>query len=145
MVRSLNELYASAFDDPENYLQKPPSPTYLENLLSNNATVLLVALTEAREIVGGLTGYILPKPEQNRSEMYVYDLAVAEQFRRRKIASRMLRYADKVGRSHGCHVTYVQADYEDEPAVRLYSSLGTSEEVLHFDLTKLQLPGRQNS
>jgi aminoglycoside 3-N-acetyltransferase I len=145
MVRSLNELYACAFDDPENYLQKPPSPTYVKDLLSNNTTVLLVALTEAREVVGGLTSYILPKPEQNRSEMYVYDLAVAKQFRREKIASRMLSHADKIGRSQGCHITFVQADYEDEPAVRLYTSLGIREEVLHFDLTKLQLHDHRNS
>ncbi len=28
----------------------------------------------------------------------------------------------------------VQADYEDEPAIRLYESLGNREEVLHFDI-----------
>jgi aminoglycoside 3-N-acetyltransferase I len=30
-------------------------------------------------------------------------------------------------------VIYVQADQGDEPAIRLYSSLGTREDVLHFD------------
>ena len=29
---------------------------------------------------------------------------------------------------------FVQADYVDPPAIRLYESLGTREEVLHFDI-----------
>jgi aminoglycoside 3-N-acetyltransferase I len=31
-------------------------------------------------------------------------------------------------------VIFVQADYGDDPAIALYSKLGTREEVLHFDI-----------
>jgi aminoglycoside 3-N-acetyltransferase I len=31
-------------------------------------------------------------------------------------------------------VIYVQADLGDEPAIRLYQSLGVREDVLHFDI-----------
>lgn len=34
----------------------------------------------------------------------------------------------------GAWVIFVQADYEDPPAVKLYEYLGTKEEVLHFDI-----------
>ena len=29
---------------------------------------------------------------------------------------------------------YVQADYGDDPAVALYTKLGTREDVMHFDI-----------
>jgi aminoglycoside 3-N-acetyltransferase I len=32
-------------------------------------------------------------------------------------------------------VIYVQADHGDAPAISLYESLGTREDVLHFDIS----------
>lgn len=32
------------------------------------------------------------------------------------------------------HVIFVQADRGDEPAIALYTKLGTREDVLHFDI-----------
>jgi hypothetical protein len=34
----------------------------------------------------------------------------------------------------GAYVIFVQADYGDEPAIALYTKLGTREDVLHFDI-----------
>ena len=34
----------------------------------------------------------------------------------------------------GAWVVYVQADHGDEPAIALYTKLGTHEDVLHFDI-----------
>jgi aminoglycoside 3-N-acetyltransferase I len=31
-------------------------------------------------------------------------------------------------------VIFVQADYGDDPAIELYTKLGSGEEVLHFDI-----------
>jgi aminoglycoside 3-N-acetyltransferase I len=36
--------------------------------------------------------------------------------------------------SRGAWVIYVQADYGDDPAIALYSKLGTREDVMHFDI-----------
>ena len=41
-------------------------------------------------IVGGLVGYELPKFEQERSEFYVYDLAVREDRRRQGVATALI-------------------------------------------------------
>ena len=35
--------------------------------------------------------------------------------------------------ARGAYVIYVQADQGDVPAIRLYESLGTKEDVHHFD------------
>jgi aminoglycoside 3-N-acetyltransferase I len=50
-------------------------------------TFIAVAAIVADQIVGGLAGYVLPKFEQERSEFYIYDLAVAKDFRRQGIAT----------------------------------------------------------
>ena len=35
----------------------------------------------------------------------------------------------------GAYTIFVQADYGDEPAIALYTALGTREDVLHFDIS----------
>jgi aminoglycoside 3-N-acetyltransferase I len=42
----------------------------------------------------------------------------------------------EIAARHGAYVIFVQADtdIEDEPAIALYTKLGTREEVLHFDI-----------
>jgi aminoglycoside 3-N-acetyltransferase I len=40
----------------------------------------------------------------------------------------------EIAARRGAWVIYVQADYEDGPAIALYESLGVREEVLHFDI-----------
>jgi aminoglycoside 3-N-acetyltransferase I len=40
----------------------------------------------------------------------------------------------EIAARRGVWVIYVQADYEDDPAIALYEKLGMREEVLHFDI-----------
>ena len=39
-----------------------------------------------------------------------------------------------LARQRGAWVVFVQADHGDDPAVALYTKLGTREDVMHFDL-----------
>jgi len=85
-------------------------------------------------VVGGLVAYQLRKFEQERSEIYIYDLAVAEEHRRQGIATALIRELQRIAAERGAYVIFVQADYGDPPAVALYTKLGIREEVLHFDI-----------
>lgn len=125
--------FGAVFDDYETYVSQRPSKEYLENLLSSDSFICLVAVSEAK-VVGALASYELKKFEQQRSEIYIYDLAVDEKFRRRGIATALIEHLKPIGKERGAWVIYVQADYLDEPAVKLYSKLGIWEEVLHFDI-----------
>ena len=132
-LRNLNLLFAEAFEDFESYQHNLPDDDYLRKLLARDNFIAMIA-EEDGQLAGGLAAYVLDKFEQNRSEVYIYDLAVAEPFRRRKIATRLIENLKGIAREKNAWVIYVQADYEDEPAVRLYESLGIKEEVLHFDI-----------
>ena len=85
-------------------------------------------------MVGGLAAYVLRKFEQERSEIYIYDLAVDEAYRRRGIATALINELRGIARGIGAWVIYVQADHGDDPAIKLYESLGVREDVLHFDI-----------
>lgn len=126
-------LFGEAFDEVETYGAARPSAAYLERLLGGNDFIALVALA-GDEVVGGLAAYELRKFEQERSEIYIYDLAVAAAHRRQGIATALIAELTELAAARGAYVVYVQADYVDPPAIALYSKLGKREEVLHFDI-----------
>ena len=85
-------------------------------------------------MIGGLVAYELDKLEQERSEIYIYDLAVDAAFRRQGVATALIKHLGEIASSRGAWVIYVQADYGDEPAIALYTKLGRREDVMHFDI-----------
>lgn len=133
-LRQLNALFAAEFDDAESYAARPPSDAYLAGLLAKPHVIALVAESDGA-VTGGLVAYALDKAEQARSEIYIYDLAVAAAFRRRGIATALIHALQTIAREIGAWVIYVQADYGDAPAVALYNKLGVREDVMHFDIS----------
>lgn len=77
---------------------------------------------------------MLEKFERERSEIYIYDLAVELQHRREGVATALIQNLREVAAAHGAYVIFVQADLGDDPAIQLYTKLGTREDVLHFDI-----------
>ncbi|MDX3905822.1 MAG: AAC(3)-I family aminoglycoside N-acetyltransferase [Pigmentiphaga sp.] len=132
-MRALNALFAVEFGDTDSYAAQPPADTYLRKTLDKDHVIVLAAL-EAGHVVGGLVAYELDKLERARSEIYLYDLAVASSRRRRGIATRLITALRAIARERDAWVVFVQADYGDDPAIALYQKLGIREEVLHFDL-----------
>jgi len=126
-------LFGTAFGEEAEYAAAPPGAAYHAHLLAMPHVIALVAL-HGGAVIGGLVAYDLPKFERARSEIYLYDLAVAEPHRRRGVARALIARLQEIARDRGAWVIYVQADYVDPPAVALYDSLGTREEVLHFDI-----------
>lgn len=129
----LNTLFGEVFEDMETYTAQRPDPDYLRDLLADDGVYALVA-TEGGAVVGGLVAYTLRKFERQRSEVYLYDLAVSAAHRRRGIATALIRTLQRLAAERGAWVVFVQADHGDDPAIALYTKLGTREEVLHFDI-----------
>lgn len=131
--REVLALYAAAFDDTESYLSSQPDDVYLGQLLSREYFIQLAAF-DGERVVGALSAYVLPKFEQARSEIYIYDLAVEESHLRRGIAQALVETLKQIACEIGAWAIYVQADYGDEPAIALYTKLGVREDVMHFDI-----------
>lgn len=134
LMESMMTTFGKAFDQIETYTASRPSKTYLERLLASDYFIALAALKDGL-VVGGIAAYELRKFEQERSEVYIYDLAVAEAHRREGIATALIQELKRIAAMRAAYVMFVQADVEDAPAIALYTKLGVCEEVLHFDIT----------
>jgi len=132
-MRSLLGIFGDAFNEIETYRNQQPSTSYLKQLLSKDHFIALVAL-KSNDVVGGLAAYELHKFEQERSEIYIYDLAIKRAHRRKGVATALIRALKEIAIIRGVWVIFVQADYSDAPAIALYEKLGMREEVLHFDI-----------
>src|SRR5262245_37502647 len=133
LMEAMSTMFGAAFGDVEAYCAKRPSPDYLRRLLGSDSFIALAALIDD-QVVGGLAAYQLRKFEQERSEIYIYDLAVAAACRRQGIATALIEKLREIGRARGAYVIFVQADLGDAPAIALYTKLGAREDVLHFDI-----------
>lgn len=134
LLHEMLALFGEAFEDVETYGKSRPSKAYSEKLLGRDSFIALVALQDGA-VVGGLAAYELQKFEQERSEIYIFDLAVSAAHRRRGIASALIEELKPIARQCGAGVIFVQADYGDDPAIALYTKLGVREDVLHFDIS----------
>ncbi|MDH7795118.1 MULTISPECIES: AAC(3)-I family aminoglycoside N-acetyltransferase [unclassified Beijerinckia] len=133
LFRDLLTVMGEAFGELDTYTRAQPDTAYLRKLLDGDHFITLAAI-ENSAVIGGLAAYELPKFEQARNEIYIYDLAVAAAYRRKGVATALIEALKTIGAARGAHVIYVQADPPDAPAVALYSKLGTREDVLHFDI-----------
>lgn len=132
MERTLR-MFGEAFDEVDTYTSKLPSAGYLERLLGSDSFNALAAL-EGTQVIGGLAAYELRKFEQERSEIYISDLAVDTAHRRQGVATALILELGRIAAARGAYVIFVQADHGDDPAIALYSKLGIREDVLHFDI-----------
>jgi aminoglycoside 3-N-acetyltransferase I len=132
-MRAMLAMFGEAFDEVQTFSGSPPGTAYLQRLLGSDTFIAIAAL-KGDEVVGGIAAYVLPKFEQERSEIYIYDLAVAEAHRREGIATALIAKLQALAATRGAYVIFVQADYGDDPAIALYTKLGIREDVMHFDI-----------
>jgi aminoglycoside 3-N-acetyltransferase I len=132
-LRAMLAMFGRAFDEVATYTAHQPDDAYLERLLASDTFVAVAAFADGN-VIGGIAGYVLPKFEQARSELYLYDLAVDAAHRRQGVATAMIGALQQLAAERGIYVMFVQADHGDDPAIALYSRLGVREDVLHFDI-----------
>ncbi len=133
LLKAMLAMFGEAFGEPDTYQGAVPDDAYLKRLLDKPSFIALAAL-HAGEVVGGIAAYELEKFERARSEIYIYDLAVRADHRRKGVATGLIRALQQIAKDRGAYVIFVQADPGDDAAIRLYESLGTREDVHHFDI-----------
>lgn len=133
LFRDMLTLFGQGFEDPDTYTAAQPDDGYVARLLASDTFIALVARS-GESVIGAIAAYELKKFEQARSEVYIYDLAVLEDHRRRGVATALITALKGIAKARGAYVIYVQADYVDPPAIALYTKLGAREDVMHFDI-----------
>ena len=133
LFKNLLRVFGEAFEDISTYQDAVPSDEYLRAFLAQSHHIAVASQLEGT-VVGGLVAYELMKFERARREIYIYDLAVAANHRRKRIATNLIKELKRIAAARGAYVIFVQADRVDAPAIALYESLGIREDVLHFDI-----------
>ncbi|NOT71856.1 MAG: GNAT family N-acetyltransferase [Hyphomicrobium sp.] len=124
-------------------LLAPPDRPH-PRLLAKPHFITVVAETVGHGDIAGLTAYVLDKFEQDRREIYIYDLAVLKAHRRRGIATGLIAELKRIAVDLDVYVIFVQADIVDGPAIALYEKLGVKETAHHFDIPVMPIRnGRQ--
>ena len=137
LVRELLAVFAAAFEEPETYLGNQPNDAYLADLLGKPHFIAIVATVD-EAVVGGLAAYQLDKFEQDRREIYIYDLADDKAHRRKGIATAVINALRAEAGRRDAYVIFVQADLVDAPAIALYEKLGAKETAHHFDIAPMK-------
>src|SRR6266540_4219683 len=102
-LKQLLAVFGEAFEDRAAYQGAVPRDFYLEMFLADARCITVVAM-DGHKVIGGLVAYELPKFEQERKEIYIYDLAVLEEYRRRGIATGLIVTLKSIARARGAYV-----------------------------------------
>ncbi len=92
-------------------------------LLSDDRT-LFVAAFEDGQPIGFVLGYELPRRHGDATTLFVYEVEVAADRRRRGVAKAMFGELERLARERGIRTSFVLTNEANEPAMRLYESLG---------------------
>lgn len=92
-------------------------------LLHDERTFYLAALEDGRP-VGFVFAHELLRRHGDRSMLFVYDLGVDEEYRRRGVAMRLLRELGAIAGARGMRVGFVVTNASNDAAMALYESVG---------------------
>jgi ribosomal protein S18 acetylase RimI-like enzyme len=106
---------------------EPPRRDATERFLSEPTSHLFFAFDRHRAPVGFVTGVELTHPDKG-TEMFLYELGVAEAVRRQGVGAALTRALDDLARTRGLYGMFVLTDHDNEAALRTYRSTGTRSE-----------------
>jgi aminoglycoside 3-N-acetyltransferase I len=106
-------------------------PEYVARLLEHEGLWILAATLDD-EVVGGLTAHTLPMTRSESSEIFIYDVAVRADHRRRGVGRLLMSHLARLASEAGILDLFVPADDDDAHALEFYRSLGGKESRVSF-------------
>ena len=91
--------------------------------LSNPANYLVVAEV-GHELAGFIAAYRLDRLDRDAKQLFIYEVGVAEAFRRQGIGTQLMGYVRTLVHDEGLMEAFVVTDHANAAAVRLYESTG---------------------
>jgi ribosomal protein S18 acetylase RimI-like enzyme len=100
----------------------PVRPDAVARFLTDPTHHLLLAV-EGEQTVGFVTGVETTHPDKG-TEMFLYELAVAEAHRRRGVGTQLVRALADLARRRGCYGMWVVTEPDNEAAQATYRAAG---------------------
>jgi aminoglycoside 3-N-acetyltransferase I len=101
----------------------PPTELLTQRFLSKEEHHLLYAVEDDGEPVGFVSGVETTHPDKG-TEMFLYELSVAETHRRRGIGTALVRSLAELARERGCYGMWVSTDATNGAALGAYRAAG---------------------
>ncbi len=105
----------------------PARPDATARFLAEPGHHLLIAY-EGGRAVGFVSGVEVTHPDKG-TEMFLYELAVDEPFRRRGIGHTLVEQLAALARAAGCYGMWVVTDHDNEAARSTYEGMGGAPET----------------
>ena len=126
----------------DHWLTTPQPKEFLGNLTKSMEDPRTVA--EMWEVDGEPAGFVCVRFTdtgwRDFTRADVYDLAVAPEFRRMGIGSRMMAFAEEAAMTNGANALYVGTGWGNTPARSLYVKRGYREQEVQYEML-FRLPG----
>jgi aminoglycoside 3-N-acetyltransferase I len=127
LAKQLFAVMATIFEEDSTEL----SDTYVDRLLSRTDFWVIAALA-GDDVIGGITGHVLPMTRTESPELFIYDIAVRADYQRRGIGRRLMTALREGAASVGIDEMFVPADNDDTHALDFYRALGGAASPVTF-------------
>ena len=104
----------------------PSSPTRPRDFLNRENHYILVAY-EHQAVAGFVTGVEMTHPDKG-TEMFLYELGVAEKFRRKGVGTELVKALADIARAQRCYGMWVLTAEDNIAALATYSAAGAQRE-----------------
>ncbi|MDQ6656988.1 MAG: GNAT family N-acetyltransferase [Actinomycetota bacterium] len=115
-----------------------PEPAVTQRFLASAGHHLLIAYDRAETPVGFVSGVEMTHPDKG-TEMFLYELGVGEQARRRAVGATLVSALSDLARSRGCYAMWVVTETDNVAAKATYRKVGPQDgevvELYSWDLT----------
>jgi len=132
-IRAIQPGQAGAVVAAGHLFDSPPELAVAERFLVTPGHHLLIAYVDETP-AGFVSGVELSHPDKG-TEMFLYELAVDEAFRRRGIGRALVDELLAIARAHDCYDLWVLTDHDNDAALATYRVTGTTDESSHVMLT----------
>ncbi len=110
-----------------------PNEHYLQSLLNRSDFIAYVVICK-NKVVGGMTAYELPLYYSEYSEIFIYDIGIKAENRRKGLGTKLISALKEYCKENGIKEFFVPVNEEDIHALDFYrSSGGKAEKVVHFN------------
>jgi len=101
----------------------PPDAAAVREFLADGQSYLIVAYASDSP-VGFARAHLLPRLDARRRQLFLYEIGVACEFRRRGVARALVEHLKELGTAAGCDELFVLTSVANVAAMRLYAATG---------------------